>query len=107
MQRRWPYIEPVVGGYIVLNGCCPENTNHCITFVQRQPNVFDVGPPLYKCYTSVLCLLGWPAPAMVVEGIGLHAEDILVSLVLLIIIFWTLRILAHEEDQYTVMFTKY
>ena len=43
----------------------------------------------------------WPAPAMVVEGI--HVEDIfeLVSLVLSLIIFWTFRILAHEEDQYT------
>ena len=30
----------------------------CITFVQRRPNVFDVGPALYKCYTNVLCLLG-------------------------------------------------
>ena len=27
----------------------------CITFVQRRPNVFDVGPALYKCYTNVLC----------------------------------------------------
>ena len=32
--------------------------NVCITFVQRRPNVFDVGPTLYKCYTNVLCLLG-------------------------------------------------
>ena len=24
----------------------------------RRPNVFDVGPTLYKCYTNVLCLLG-------------------------------------------------
>ena len=30
--------------------------NMCITFVQRRPNVFDVGPTLYKCYTNVLCL---------------------------------------------------
>ena len=29
----------------------------CITFIQRRPNVFDVGPTLYKCYTNVLCLL--------------------------------------------------
>ena len=38
---------------------------------------------------------------MVVEGI--HVEDIfeLVSLVLSLIISWTLRILAHEENQYT------
>ena len=29
-----------------------------ITIVQRRPNVFDVYPTSYKCYTNVLCLLG-------------------------------------------------
>ena len=29
-----------------------------ITFVQRRPNVFNVDPKLYKCYTNGLCLLG-------------------------------------------------
>ena len=37
--------------------------NMSITFIQcrtnvERPNVFDVGPTLYKCYTNVLCLLG-------------------------------------------------
>ena len=32
--------------------------NICMTFLQRRPNVFDVGPTLYKFYTIVLCLLG-------------------------------------------------
>ena len=44
------------------------------------------------------------SPAMEVEGI--HVEDIcqLVSLVIFLIISWTItfRILANEEDQYTV-----
>ena len=35
-----------------------QTQNICITFIQRRPNVFDVGPTLYKCYTNVLCLLG-------------------------------------------------
>ena len=35
-----------------------QTQNTCITFVQRRPNVFDVGPTLYKCYTSIMCLLG-------------------------------------------------
>ena len=30
--------------------------NICITFIQRRPSVFDVGPTLCKCYTNVLCL---------------------------------------------------
>ena len=37
----------------------PENTNICIAFIQRRPNVSDVGPTLYNCYTNVVCLLGW------------------------------------------------
>ena len=52
---------------------CIENTqqtqNIFITFVQCWPNVFavgptlykwytNVGPTLYKCYKNVLCLLG-------------------------------------------------
>ena len=41
---------------------------------------------------------------MVVEGLGLHVEDILVSLVLSIIIFWTFRTLAHEENQYSYVY---
>ena len=36
----------------------PQQINNvCITFEQCRPNVFDVGPTLYKCYTNVLCLL--------------------------------------------------
>ena len=33
--------------------------NICITFKQCWINVEDVGPTLYKCFTNVLCLLGW------------------------------------------------
>ena len=32
--------------------------NISITFIQRRPNLFDVGPTLIKCHTNVLCLLG-------------------------------------------------
>ena len=39
--------------------------------------------------------------AVMVEGMGIHVEDILGSLVLSIIISWTFRILAHEENQYS------
>ena len=35
-----------------------QTQNIFITFVQRRPNVFDVGPALCKCYKNVLCLLG-------------------------------------------------
>ena len=36
--------------------------NICITFVERRPNVFDVCPTSYTCYTNDLCLdlLVWP-----------------------------------------------
>ena len=42
--------------------------------------------------------------ARVVEGIGLHGEDIRVSLVLSITISWIFRILAHEENQYSYIY---
>ena len=35
-----------------------QTQNISIAFVQRRPNVFDVGSTLYKCHTNVLCLLG-------------------------------------------------
>ena len=38
----------------------PANTKHLYnTFIQRRPNVFDVGPTVYKCDRYVLRLLGW------------------------------------------------
>ena len=41
------------------NGATSQQTrNICTSFVQRWPNVFDVGPTLCKCHTNVLCLLG-------------------------------------------------
>ena len=33
-----------------------QTQNICITFIQRRPNVFEVGPTLYNCYTNVLGL---------------------------------------------------
>ena len=36
-----------------------QTQNICITFIQCRPNVFDVGPTLYKCHTNVLCLMGY------------------------------------------------
>ena len=38
--------------------------NICITFVQRRPDVFDVGPTLYKYHTNILCLLGTASVAV-------------------------------------------
>ena len=35
-----------------------QTRNISMTFVQRRPNVEDVGPALYKCHTNVLRLLG-------------------------------------------------
>ena len=32
--------------------CSQQTQNICITVVQRRPNVFDVGPTLYKWYTK-------------------------------------------------------
>ena len=60
--------------------------------------------PMYEVHRRQALNECWPAPVIMVEGI--HVEDIfeLVSLVLSLIISWTFRILAHEEDQYTDFF---
>ena len=44
--------------YICSQAGSQRRQNICITFVQCRPNVEDVEPTLYKCYTNVLCLLG-------------------------------------------------
>ena len=35
-----------------------QTQNIRIRLIQRRPNLFDVGPTLYKCRIHVLCLLG-------------------------------------------------
>ena len=99
--------DPTLNRYWVGTLCCMDVAQKTQNIVLPLYNVGPTSSMLVHHCTNVLCLLGWAAPAMVVEGIGLHVEDILVSLVLSIIISWTFRILAHEEDKYTVMFTKY
>ena len=68
----WPFTQAISGSvtYLDLSTCITgqwakhidpvsqQTQNICRTFVQRRPNVFDVGPTLCKCYTSVLFLLG-------------------------------------------------
>ena len=59
----------------------------------------DAGPTLNRYWAgrSTFCVPGTSythLSAMVVEGIGPHVEDILVSLILTIIISWSFRILV-------------
>ena len=43
----------------VANRPIPQQAQHiCITFVQCLTNIKNDGPAFYKCYTTVLCLLG-------------------------------------------------
>ena len=44
---------------MVKQAVCQQTQNIFLTFIQRRPNVFDVGPTLYKCYKMFcVCLLG-------------------------------------------------
>ena len=47
---HWPKIEPTLGNVQCLRESpLAQQTQHiCITFIQRRPSVFDVGPTLYK-----------------------------------------------------------
>ena len=54
-----------------------QSRNICITFVQRRPNVSDVGPTLYKCYTNVSCLLVKGITIYVSTGASLWSSVVL------------------------------
>ena len=62
--QRWPTIfhaAPTLKQHcfnVCWDGASQQIQNICITFIPRRPNVSDVDPTLYKCYTNVLCLLG-------------------------------------------------
>ena len=47
LARQWAGVDKPVS---------QQTQNISMTFIQRRPNV---GPTLYKCYTNVLCLLGY------------------------------------------------
>ena len=70
--------------------------------LRRWPNIGWVG--LHCAYQVHRIDAYTELSAVVVEGIGLHVEDILVSLILSIIISWTFWILAHEENQYNYVY---
>ena len=40
-------------------GSTQQTQNICITFVQRRPNVFDVGPTLYKINVKQMFCVYW------------------------------------------------
>ena len=48
--RRWPNIEPTLNKCTCLRESPPakQTLDICITFIQRRPNVLDVGPTLHK-----------------------------------------------------------
>ena len=57
----WPAIFNLMISFqnALCNVLSQQTQNICITFVQCWTNVEDVGSRLYKCYTNVLCLLGY------------------------------------------------
>ena len=60
-QRRINIIVSAAVSHILidLGNTSQQTQNICITFIQCWPNIEDVGPALFKCYTNMLCLLGW------------------------------------------------
>ena len=56
--RRWPNIKPTLEKCTCLRESPPaqQTQNICIAFIQRQHNVFNVGPTLsYKCFVFTGC----------------------------------------------------
>ena len=47
--RRWPNREPTLDECTMFESPPAQQTQDiCITFIQRRPNVFNVGPTLHK-----------------------------------------------------------
>ena len=96
-QRTETALGWVVGWYIFNDN--PANTKHCIIFVQRRPNVFDVGPTLYKCYTNVSCLLGRVHARMRWRCMGLICKN---GVMFQLNLYWgTIECLPVREDKQT------
>ena len=65
--RLWANINPALTQRSVFAGysASQQTQTICITFQQRRPNVFEVGPTLYRCYTMFCvcwigrCMEGW------------------------------------------------
>ena len=60
MTQWWSFSIIDAGQCLPVPGAFSANTKYFKhkTFLQRRPNVFVVGPTLYKCYTNILCSLG-------------------------------------------------
>ena len=56
--RRWPNIDPTLNKCTMLRSppAAQQTQDICITFIQRRPNVFDVGPTLHEVIQMFLCL---------------------------------------------------
>ena len=64
--RCWPNIEPTLEKCLRESPHAQQTQNICIAFIQRRPNVFDVGPTLYKliqmCCVHWVSVQGWGQP---------------------------------------------
>ena len=57
-----------------------QTQNIRITFIRRRPNGFDLGPTMYKCFTNVLCLLGYDnVVSIMIMAVECHNRMIMVT----------------------------
>ena len=78
--RRWPNIEPTLNKCTMFErkSSCQQTQDIYITFIQRRPNVFDVGPTFHKViqmfYVYKLGSSSFKIPA-VIQSVCLQARD--------------------------------
>ena len=56
--RHFIYTQVQCMKHMFTTASSHQTQNVCMTFVHCWPNVADVGPTLYTCYTNVWCLVG-------------------------------------------------
>ena len=67
---------------LILSTITKQTQNNCIIFIQRRPNVFDVGSTLYKFYTNLFLFAGkLPSKAITAYFSSIHLLPLQCSLV--------------------------
>ena len=69
LQRSSSKHEKMTQSWFLAQHWTTTQQTQIFIFIQCRPNVFYVGPTLYKCLTNVLCLLGTGSMSLVCWGL--------------------------------------
>ena len=79
--RRWPKIESTLEKCTMFERkfSAQQTQNICIAFIYRRPNVFNVGPTLYKVRRHIRGHVGGAASSIYVTTMKVHFDRVSVQ----------------------------